>query len=182
MGKKRFEKIARLDNHYQRKVTQCKRKRGVLKKIIELSVLCDLKIFMLIKDEGSNRTTHFLSHKHLNIMDLFNGRSHREFYTNSDYVKVGGNFDDLDSQLKLSEQNSEMSSSSECADKGNQIVQSNSKEVKLFSNKRHHLLRTSRIGNYWQQKKSLPQSTEQAVIVQEIEQETVSDHDFLSEE
>ena len=32
----------------QRKVTLCKRKKGLLKKTIELSVLCDLKIFLYI--------------------------------------------------------------------------------------------------------------------------------------
>ena len=44
MGKKKLEKIARIENASQRKVTLCKRKKGLLKKGIELSVLCDLKI------------------------------------------------------------------------------------------------------------------------------------------
>ena len=48
MGKKRIEKIARIENDNTRKVTLCKRKKGLLKKMIELSILCDLKIFMLI--------------------------------------------------------------------------------------------------------------------------------------
>ena len=48
MGKKRIEKITRIENENNRKVTLCKRKRGLMKKMIELSVLCDLKIFMLI--------------------------------------------------------------------------------------------------------------------------------------
>ena len=48
MGKKRLDKIARLENNNTRKVTLCKRKKGLIKKMIELSVLCDLKIFMLI--------------------------------------------------------------------------------------------------------------------------------------
>ena len=51
MGKKRIEKITRLENDSSRKVTLCKRKKGLIKKMIELSVLCDLKIFMLMQDE-----------------------------------------------------------------------------------------------------------------------------------
>ena len=48
MGKRRIEKITRLQNDSQRKVTLCKRKKGVLKKLIELSILCDLKVFMVL--------------------------------------------------------------------------------------------------------------------------------------
>ena len=48
MGKKRIEKIAKIENDNTRKVTLCKRKKGLMKKMIELSILCDLKIFMLI--------------------------------------------------------------------------------------------------------------------------------------
>ena len=97
MGKKRIERIQRIDNHSQRKVTLCKRKKGLIKKIIELSVLCDLKIFMLIQDQFNQRSTHFLSHKDFDILKAFNSLNHREFFTNSDYEKVGGNRDELDS-------------------------------------------------------------------------------------
>ena len=68
MGKKRIEKMTRLVNDNARKVTLCKRKKGVIKKMIELSVLCDLKIFMLIQDETNDRVTHFLSHKNFDFV------------------------------------------------------------------------------------------------------------------
>lgn len=59
MGKKRIEKIIKIADTQTRKVTQCKRKKGLLKKVIELSVLCDLKIVMLIKDCRQRRVTHY---------------------------------------------------------------------------------------------------------------------------
>ena len=53
MGKKRIERMQKIANLNQRKVTLCKRKKGMIKKIIELSVLCDLKIFLLIQDDDN---------------------------------------------------------------------------------------------------------------------------------
>ena len=75
MGKKRIEKITRIGNDNTRKVTLCKRKKGVMKKMIELSVLCDLKIFTLIHDEASKRTTHFSSHKDFDFLPIFTQRN-----------------------------------------------------------------------------------------------------------
>ena len=72
MGKKRLEKITRIDKDSTRKVALCKRKKGLIKKCVELSVLCDLKIVMLVQDNASQRVTHFASHKDLNIIDIFN--------------------------------------------------------------------------------------------------------------
>lgn len=72
MGKKKLEKITRIQNDNYRKVALCKRKKGIIKKAIELSVLCDLKVFMLIHDEWNRRVTHFMSHKDLDIVHIFN--------------------------------------------------------------------------------------------------------------
>ena len=68
MGKKRIDKITRIVDNMQRKVALCKRKKGLIKKVIELSVLCDLKICMFIKDDNNKRVTHFMSHKDLDIV------------------------------------------------------------------------------------------------------------------
>jgi len=51
MGKKRIQTIQKIEDHKIRKITYCKRKKGLLKKSMELALLCDLKVFMYIFDE-----------------------------------------------------------------------------------------------------------------------------------
>jgi hypothetical protein len=70
-----------------------------LKKTVELSVLCELKIFMFMYDEANQKVTHFASHKDCNLSDLFTTPSHREFFSNNDYHHFGGNIDDMDSEF-----------------------------------------------------------------------------------
>ena len=98
MGKKRFEKIERIMNSNQRKVTLCKRKKGLLKKAIELSVLCDLEIFMLVFDKQHSRVTHYASNEDFDMLNLFNNKAQREFFSNFDYSRVGGSPDEIDSR------------------------------------------------------------------------------------
>ena len=40
MGKRKIDKMSRIVDFNARKVTLCKRKKGLIKKAIELSVLC----------------------------------------------------------------------------------------------------------------------------------------------
>jgi hypothetical protein len=47
-------------------VTFCKRKRGVLKKAIELSRLCDQHVFMVIFDQSKQRIVEFSSKPEFN--------------------------------------------------------------------------------------------------------------------
>ena len=98
MGKKRIEKIERISNTNQRKVCLCKRKKGLLKKAIELSVLCEVEVCLFIVDWDSNRATHFASDQDFDIKTIFNDKFSREFFSNADYGKVGGNLDEIDSR------------------------------------------------------------------------------------
>ena len=75
MGKKRIEKFERITNPTQRKVCLCKRKKGLLKKAIELSVLCDLEIFMLVYDKNNSRVTHYASNEDFDMLSLFNNKA-----------------------------------------------------------------------------------------------------------
>ena len=52
MGKRKLERIELISNPNTRKVTFCKRKKGLLKKSMELSILCDLNMFILIYDKA----------------------------------------------------------------------------------------------------------------------------------
>ena len=99
MGKRRIDQIQLIPNLSHRKVTYCKRKKGLLKKSIELSVLCDLKVFCYIYDPSQQRVIHFASDPSLNLLDIFNRENQREYYTNSDYGRVGGKVGDAESCL-----------------------------------------------------------------------------------
>ena len=96
MGKRRIEKIKIIENSNHRKVTYCKRKKGLLKKSIELSVLCDVSMFLFVYDKQQKRCVHYASDPQEDFLTLFNQKCHREFYTNWDYIKVGGRKNDFD--------------------------------------------------------------------------------------
>lgn len=90
MGKKKYEFIDLITNSNSRNITYYKRIKGLVKKSIELSVLCDQTIFLFVADESKNRMLHYSSHPDSNILDLFNAKYNREFISNFDYQKVGG--------------------------------------------------------------------------------------------
>ena len=48
MGKRRHEKMEKIVDNDKRKVAYCKRKKGLLKKSVELSLLSDVSVFVLI--------------------------------------------------------------------------------------------------------------------------------------
>ena len=60
MGRKKI-KIAPLPSRRARSVTLKKRQPGLIKKGYELSVLCDLDVFMFFRDKASGDTTIFTS-------------------------------------------------------------------------------------------------------------------------
>ena len=157
MGKKKLEKITKILNACQRNVCLCKRKKGLLKKTMELSVLCDLKIFLFMYDPNQKRVTHFASHSDLDIVDLFNQRNQREFYSNMDYQKVGGNIKDMDSEflekyedkpvfktqsLPIEDELQANEYSHDLAD-----LSENSNHPKIFSSKRKNREMTSQLGS-----------------------------------
>lgn len=54
MGRKKI-KIDYIADEKFRRVTYCKRKRGLLKKAMELSLLCGNDVLLIIRDKDSNR-------------------------------------------------------------------------------------------------------------------------------
>lgn len=94
--RKRIDKIKKIANSSHRKVTYCKRKKGLLKKAMELSMLCDLKTFVLIYDQNQRRVVHYASDPHQDLLEVFNTENQREYYSNFDYQRVGGRMLDID--------------------------------------------------------------------------------------
>ena len=52
-------------------------------------------MFMLIYDKKQGRVIHYSSDPEENILSFFNEKCHREFYSNRDYIKMGGRKEDF---------------------------------------------------------------------------------------
>ena len=61
MGKKKIDNIKFMEDKNQRNITFSKRKRGLLKKVIELSSLCGQNILMFIYDKTKSKIIEFRS-------------------------------------------------------------------------------------------------------------------------
>ena len=61
MGKQKLEKVDIIEDHLKRGIAYSKRKRGVIKKAMELSKLCNQEIFMLIFDRDKQRIVQYSS-------------------------------------------------------------------------------------------------------------------------
>ena len=64
MGKKKLEVIDLIQNRNSRNVTYCKRKRGLIKKAIELSKLCGQHIYLAIFDVEKQKLVQYTSELH----------------------------------------------------------------------------------------------------------------------
>jgi hypothetical protein len=62
MGKKKIDNEKYIPDRNLRNITYHKRKRGLLKKIIEICQLCDLNIYMFLFDRDKNKIVQFKSH------------------------------------------------------------------------------------------------------------------------
>ena len=63
MGKKKLENFDLITNKGFRNVTYCKRKRGLIKKAMELSMLCDQLISIVIYDKEKDKTVLYNSNE-----------------------------------------------------------------------------------------------------------------------
>ena len=66
MGKKKLESISRIHDKNSRNVTYSKRKRGLIKKAIELTLLCEQYVFLIIFDKEKQRMIEYNSSNDFN--------------------------------------------------------------------------------------------------------------------
>ena len=124
MGKKKVDVCKFLEDQDKRDVTFSKRKRGIIKKIIELSRMCGQDIFMVIFDKSKQKIVEYRSEAKFGIQ-IVNALLHKEVskhfvhqsYTNADFEKItsikprkssndgGENSDGEDSQDDENQQN-----------------------------------------------------------------------------
>lgn len=51
---------------------------------MELSILCDLKMFVFIYDQSQRRVIHYASDPNQDFCEIFNESNQREYYCNKD--------------------------------------------------------------------------------------------------
>ena len=62
MGKRKIESYQKINSNRTRTVTLCKRREGLIKKAMQLSLLCDVEVTVLIYSRDKNRLVTFESH------------------------------------------------------------------------------------------------------------------------
>ncbi len=86
MGRNKI-KIEKIKNEKLRQITLLKRKRGVLKKAMELSLLCEAKVLLIIYDDFEKKSIFYSSEEDYRSFanDYFDKKVTAENYANLDY-------------------------------------------------------------------------------------------------
>lgn len=61
MGRKKLESLRLIQDKNNRNLTYSKRKRGLIKKAIELAIMCDQQICLVIYDKEKMKLTNYCS-------------------------------------------------------------------------------------------------------------------------
>jgi len=61
MGKRKITKFEEIENKVSKYVTYCKRKKGVIKKAMELSLLCGQDVMLAIYDKNKKKLVLYQS-------------------------------------------------------------------------------------------------------------------------
>lgn len=94
MGRRKI-KMKKIQNKRQRQIALCKRKRGIMKKVCELSILCDCEIFLYIsKLEKNGKNTFYSSKSDINDMITQTlesiEKTPKDTFSLNDYAKLFG--------------------------------------------------------------------------------------------
>ena len=95
MGKKKIDEVKLIENINARKITYMKRKKGLVKKAMEISILCGQDIFMVMYDKLNNKIVIYRSSEELDtsqINQVFSPQnmtnSNVEYWTDTDYDQM----------------------------------------------------------------------------------------------
>ena len=66
MGKKKIDNLKFILDRNLRNITYHKRKRGLIKKVIEICSLCDLDVYMFMYDKDKKKIIEFMSDLNFN--------------------------------------------------------------------------------------------------------------------
>ena len=90
MGKRKIEAYKKILSKRTRGVTLCKRKEGLIKKAMQLSLLCDVEVTLLIYAREKHRLISYESNPERSVLDGMSSKllqdnvlnAHIEKYTN----------------------------------------------------------------------------------------------------
>ena len=61
MVQKRYTRMEVIKDKVKRKIACSKRKKGIIKKAMELSILCNQKVFLVVYDQDKNKSVQYKS-------------------------------------------------------------------------------------------------------------------------
>ena len=101
MGKRKIQRFEQITDDNNRNVTYCKRKKGLIKKAMELSLLCNQYVYLSIFDQERQKLVVLQSNDEYDgkmaykaeLSDLHKCQNF-EYYTN-------GNYTDMKSRIKI---------------------------------------------------------------------------------
>jgi len=93
MGRNKI-KIEKIENTRIRQVTLYKRKKGLIKKSMELSLLCEAKVLLCVLDKNEKLTTYISDSETLKDFEefFFNENILKENFNNKDVNKIIMNY------------------------------------------------------------------------------------------
>ena len=70
MVQKRYSRMEMIKDKMKRKIACSKRKKGIIKKAMELSILCNQSIFVVIYDKDKKKAVHYKSESSFDLNEI----------------------------------------------------------------------------------------------------------------